>query len=747
MKKNKNILFVLKSGIFLASILFCMSTLSAWHVRATRFGDPDEIGKETANGHKLKENDWLVALPSGLVLDKNQDWSPRLRITKGNRSVIVPVWDIGPWNELDNYWNNWENDPSGTNRNTWGIDAVSLPTKPSQGIPEATASYVSPKWHYGHTISRTGYVNEQWIRIPYNPDTGDPGTQRFVDNGGPGIDIVNGTYASLNLNSSGVDISGVDWDFTTELPRVQRIVIQQDTKTVYDSQTGTSNPATVGTLTFKIIFTETMKIETLPIVNFGLISPYNQNFVGNGSWSQTTYENDTWTGTANITSANGDGIQTVSIYATDCGNNQIDKDENVSNGYQPDKDVLHSFIITTAPIFIQSHAVKEQGKISVNMTVAVNMDIDKVEVRKDSVSGEVVLSDETDYTGGHTYTVNNLSAGKYYVIVLDKTAVRTEKEWNKPISVLNEAPTGYTGAKPQITASAKTNINKTVSVESFTVESPAVDVDYKITPVRDMSVITGTPQNSLTNGVHTAKLKVKDTDGNTLEDRWQFKVSPYDAWFEMRGIAHAKPQYVEYEDNCAKGTLYLVWKEIPNSGGYRITRTAPDMYLYPIRTISMPDTEKNEIKIGDIYVRYFYNPNATKPSPEGSYDPAEPENYWYLLYRYVKSKQLFSDFKNWPLKYYNNGIQTADEMVPVEVAVVGTYEKIGSGSNAPHFPFQDLWTISAKSGGGSFTFSYSYYWNDYDIAAPNVYIVKPKWDWIAYQKWSVTTGLGDRYQW
>ena len=109
--------------------------------------------------------------------------------------------------------------------------------------------------------------------------------------------------------------------------------------------------------------------------------------------------------------------------------------------------------------------MKEDGKISkIDMTVAVNMDIDKMEVRKDSVSGTVVFVDETDYTGGNTYNVTGLTDGKYYVVATDKAGNKTELEYKKPISVMQEAPTGYVGAKPQITASAKTNVDKAISV-------------------------------------------------------------------------------------------------------------------------------------------------------------------------------------------------------------------------------------------------------------------------------------------
>ncbi|MDA7857960.1 hypothetical protein N9A72_00530 [bacterium] len=94
--KIRSIFYLILSLIFLNS-----SVSYAYNVEATREG---LVGYRTANGHLIVEHDWFVAFPSVEGLDNNFDWSPRVRITRGSRSIIAPVWDVGPWNELDNYW-------------------------------------------------------------------------------------------------------------------------------------------------------------------------------------------------------------------------------------------------------------------------------------------------------------------------------------------------------------------------------------------------------------------------------------------------------------------------------------------------------------------------------------------------------------------------------------------------------------------------------------------------------------------
>ena len=97
----------------------------SYRVYATREG---LVGGTTANGHVIVSRDHFVALPSrrGLSAKGTGTYSVRVCATNG-RCEWAPVWDVGPWNTKDDYWN-----PSAT-REMW----KDLP----QGKPEAQAAY------------------------------------------------------------------------------------------------------------------------------------------------------------------------------------------------------------------------------------------------------------------------------------------------------------------------------------------------------------------------------------------------------------------------------------------------------------------------------------------------------------------------------------------------------------------------------------------------------------------------------
>ncbi len=72
-----------------------------YRIRATRLG---LVGYRTANGHIIQPRDWFVALPSWRSLSSLGGYEYQVRITYNGRSVVAPVWDVGPWNTRDNYW-------------------------------------------------------------------------------------------------------------------------------------------------------------------------------------------------------------------------------------------------------------------------------------------------------------------------------------------------------------------------------------------------------------------------------------------------------------------------------------------------------------------------------------------------------------------------------------------------------------------------------------------------------------------
>jgi hypothetical protein len=97
----------------------------SYSVFATREGLP---GGTTANGHVIAPHDHFVALPSRRALSPNgtSDYSVRVCAPNG-RCVFAPVWDVGPWNTKDDYWN------PAAKRQQW----ADLP----QGTPEAQVAF------------------------------------------------------------------------------------------------------------------------------------------------------------------------------------------------------------------------------------------------------------------------------------------------------------------------------------------------------------------------------------------------------------------------------------------------------------------------------------------------------------------------------------------------------------------------------------------------------------------------------
>lgn len=72
-----------------------------YNIYATREG---LVGYTTANGHVIQPRDRFVALPSRSALSPNGTDTYKVRLTYNGRTVVVPVWDIGPWNTTDDYW-------------------------------------------------------------------------------------------------------------------------------------------------------------------------------------------------------------------------------------------------------------------------------------------------------------------------------------------------------------------------------------------------------------------------------------------------------------------------------------------------------------------------------------------------------------------------------------------------------------------------------------------------------------------
>jgi hypothetical protein len=126
-----------------------------YRVFATREG---LAGGTTANGHVIAERDHFVALPSRRALSPRDtsDYSVKVCAPNG-RCAFAPVWDVGPWNTRDDYWN-----PS-DQRQEW----QDLP----QGLPQAQAAHAD-----GYNGGR-----DQYGREPSNPAGIDLGDGLFWD--------------------------------------------------------------------------------------------------------------------------------------------------------------------------------------------------------------------------------------------------------------------------------------------------------------------------------------------------------------------------------------------------------------------------------------------------------------------------------------------------------------------------------------------------------------------------------------
>ncbi|WP_236567702.1 MULTISPECIES: hypothetical protein [unclassified Nocardiopsis] len=177
---------------------------------ATRIG---LVGSSTANGHRVRENDYFAALPSRRGLASRGEGEYTVRVcttgalgpqgtgdTEGHRPrcAYLPVWDVGPWNIRDDHWN--------ARRESWrDLD---------RGRPQAQAAYAE-----GHNGGLDGFGRR--VRNP------------------AGIDLADGAFRDgLRLPTNGW--VRVDYLWTGEYLRHARI----GTDSRYDPVTVRRGPGT-----------------------------------------------------------------------------------------------------------------------------------------------------------------------------------------------------------------------------------------------------------------------------------------------------------------------------------------------------------------------------------------------------------------------------------------------------------------------------------------------------------------------
>jgi hypothetical protein len=107
------------------------------------------VGKQTANGHIIVPNDVVVSLPCRCVLSTRGGHEYQVRLSSHGRSLIVPVWDVGPY---------------ATNDDFWSPQRTGFPDLPV-GWPQDHAAYYEG---YNERQAERGYV-----RFPSAVDIGD----------------------------------------------------------------------------------------------------------------------------------------------------------------------------------------------------------------------------------------------------------------------------------------------------------------------------------------------------------------------------------------------------------------------------------------------------------------------------------------------------------------------------------------------------------------------------------------------
>lgn len=160
-----------------------VSAAPTYRVFATREG---LVGETTANGHEIQERDHFVALPSEKALTCDGCHGKEVEVCNpaNGRCAVEPVWDVGPWNTEDDYWN-----PS-QDRERF----ADLP----RGTPEAEAAYQDD-------------YNEKACEDPNTGETRVDGADQFdrcVLNPA-GIDLADGTFwDDLGMDGNGwVDVT------------------------------------------------------------------------------------------------------------------------------------------------------------------------------------------------------------------------------------------------------------------------------------------------------------------------------------------------------------------------------------------------------------------------------------------------------------------------------------------------------------------------------------------------------------
>lgn len=189
------------SGAMGASQTSILATPLKSRVYATREG---LVGGTTANGHVIVSRDHFVALPSRRGLASNGSGTYTVKVCTSSRCAFEPVWDVGPWNTKDDYWN-----PSAT-REMW----KDLP----QGKPEAQAAYQNGynggKDQFGRTVTNPAGIDLAdgvfWDALQLAGNSWVDATYLWTGAGGRGTVSISSGYLNIrNAASSAGAVVGM----------------------------------------------------------------------------------------------------------------------------------------------------------------------------------------------------------------------------------------------------------------------------------------------------------------------------------------------------------------------------------------------------------------------------------------------------------------------------------------------------------------------------------------------------------
>lgn len=276
------------------------STPLTYTVFATREG---LVGGTTSNGHVIQTNDHFVALPSRRALASNggTEYMVRLYYPKTGKSATVPVWDVGPWNTHDDYWN-----PS-TIREMWR----DLP----QGKPEARAAklegYNGGKDEFGRTVLLPngidiadgtfwyglGMTDNDWVEVTYLWTTGGTVWETIVDNTTTGRFTASNNWGTSSYSSQryGTDyryatpqaVSDAAW-FKVSIPSIgnYEVYVWYPASTGYNS----SSPFIVATSSGNTTIHVNQQINGGTWVSLGTfnLNAGDYNVVGVSRWTSAT---------------------------------------------------------------------------------------------------------------------------------------------------------------------------------------------------------------------------------------------------------------------------------------------------------------------------------------------------------------------------------------------------------------------------------------------------------------------------